>query len=149
MAQTGAAKDLDFMRQLYRSLDSEELRGQVLFAVSQAGGKGAAEWMLDVARDKDTDIDTRTQALFWAAQSGSVDADTYVKIFDEVDDEDLRGQVVFGLSQMGTSAAVDAMIHIAKTAANQDLRDQALFWLGQTNDERAVDFLLEVIGEDQ
>jgi HEAT repeat protein len=148
MSQTEGASDLDFMRDLYRSLDDEELKGQVIFAVSQTGGKGAGEWMLEVARDEDADTETRTQALFWAAQTGSVDAATYVKIFDEVDDEELRGQVVFGLSQMGTDEAVDALVHIAEEADDPELREQAIFWLGQTDDDRAIDFLLKIIEEE-
>jgi HEAT repeat protein len=84
--------------------------------------------------------------VFWASQ-GDVGIGRFVTLYDRTPDHDLREQVIFAISQRSDSAAVNALMHIAKTDKDQELRKKAVFWLGQSSDPRAAKFLEELIGQ--
>jgi HEAT repeat protein len=146
--QLGNAKlaDLSYFRTLFRTTKSVELRKKVLFSVSQSSAPEASAWLLDVAKDKAFDTETRKDAIFWASQHRSVDLNQLEAIYNQAKgDDEVQKQVLFVYSQRREPAAVDKLMAIAKSDPDIELRKQALFWLGQKNDPRVKAFIRELI----
>jgi hypothetical protein len=108
---------------------------------------GEEPWpqLLAAARDDARPSAVRRSALTWlamgtSARLGLSDARA------ETDDDELRSQVVFALSQRPKSESVPALIDLARTAKDANVRRQAIFWLGQTGDRRAVDVYAALLG---
>jgi len=138
--QTGA-----YLRDLFGTLKDEQLREQVLFAVSQSGDPANGRWLLGIARDRSQPMELRKNALFWASQSGVAIGDL-IAMWDSGLDQDMKEQLVFVYSQSDAPEALDKLFDIAKSETNQDLRENAIFWLGQSEDPRVTSFLEELIG---
>ena len=135
-----------FLRELFPTLDDDDLRERVLFSLSQRRSPENAAWMLGVAKNPRINAELRKSALFWAGQAGASARDLG-EIYDNSGTErELRGQVIFTLSQRrNDSAAVDKLLDIARKEQDPELRKQALFWLGQSRDPRAAAILEEII----
>ena len=134
----------DYLIGLWDTVESPELREQILFGMSQQDDPRAAEWMLDRARDSRLDIELRKNALFWAVQ-GDVSVDELMVLYRTMDGVEMREQILFGLSQMDDPAAVDALMEITTSDDDPELRENAVFWLGQSDDPRIADFLMDLI----
>lgn len=137
----------DFLIELYGQLDSEALKENVFFALSQVNDPRAVDWMLERALDDGESIELRKQALFWAGQQRSVDLARLDGLYGRLRDREMKEQLIFLYSQRSESEAIDALIRIAREEEDRELRKNAIFWLGQSNDERAIEFLLEIIGD--
>jgi len=150
IGQSGGSNAFDFLVDLYRNVDDVEIKDKAIFSISQTGSREAAAFFADIVRDPSESTELRKQAFFWMGQmeGRSLDVDVVLQLFEEVDDEEVRQQAIFVLSQMGGGRGVDALIEIAKSDADPELREKAIFWLGQTDDERAADYLMELIEED-
>jgi HEAT repeat protein len=139
-----------FLRQLYAQLDDEALKEKTIFSIAQIGDRESRDWLMERAMDPTEDIDLRKNALFWASQSGGVDAGEAQRLYETVDDREMREQVIFVLSQMRGREAADALMQIARSEDDPELRQNAIFWLGQLDDDRAAELLLEIIeGEEE
>src|SRR5262249_45346066 len=117
------------------------------FAASINENKDAAvNFLIDVA-GKDSDRESRKQAIFWLGQkAGERSLGALKDTLDSSDaDTEVKKQAVFAISQRPKDEAVPLLINVARTHSNADVRKQAIFWLGQTGDERAVDFFKEVL----
>lgn len=139
-----------FLRELFPSLENDELREKALFSVAQTrNSRENATWLLDQAKNTQHSPSIRKSALFWASQSGGATVADLAAIYDSgANDKELRGQVVFALSQRrNDTAAVDKLLAIARTEPDRELRRQALFWLGQSRDPRAAAALEEIINK--
>jgi HEAT repeat protein len=140
--------NLDYFKTLFRKTTDRDLRLKIVQAVSNTPTPEAANWLLDVARDKSFDIDTRKNALFWAGQRKNFDLAQLASVYAQSKgDDDMQRQVLFVYSQRSEPAAVDQLMSIAKTDPNVDMRKQALFWLGQKNDPRVKQFILDLINK--
>lgn len=135
----------DFLIPLWDEVESRRLKEQILFAMSQTDDPRAHGWLMDAARDETLDIELRKNALFWAVQSDDVDVDALMDMYRSMESNEMREQILFGLSQMDEPAAVDALMEIARSDSDSELRERAIFWLGQSDDPRVADFLLELI----
>jgi HEAT repeat protein len=144
LGQTGGDSSAKYLKQLFVRTKSEPLQEKILFGVSQHEGEG--DWLLGVGADGNVALEIRKKAVFWASQ-GDVGIGRFVTLYDRTPDHDLREQVIFAISQRSDSAAVNALMHIAKTDKDQELRKKAVFWLGQSSDPRAAKFLEELIGQ--
>lgn len=149
LGQTGRGENSQFLRELFPTLENDELREKVLFSVSQRRSEENARWLLEVAKDARQSSDVRKNALFWASQSGGASVADLGAIYDSSkNDRELRGQVIFALSQRrNDTAAVDKLLAIARTEEDRELRRNALFWLGQSRDPRAAAALEEIINK--
>ena len=58
---------------------------------------------------------------------------------DEAEDQEVRKQAVFALSQLDGDRGVPVLIRVATTDRDPVIRKQAIFWLGQSDDPRALD----------
>src|SRR5438552_954524 len=97
-------------------------------------------------RNEREDIEMRKKALFWAGQSGA-NLDQLVALYDRVQNQDMKEQLVFVYSQRREPAALDKLIDIARREQNRELRKKALFWIGQSHDPRAAKVLEEIINQ--
>jgi HEAT repeat protein len=146
LGQHQSAENATYLRSLYGKLKSQDLKKKVLFSLSQMGGEENGRWLLGVARDTSQNLEMRKQALFRAGQGG-VSIDELTKLYANVNDKEMREQLIFVYSQRDEPAALDKLIDIAKSDPSPDLKKRALFWLGQSEDSRAVQALQDIIDQ--
>jgi HEAT repeat protein len=147
LGQNGIA-DLEFFKTLFKSTKNTELRSKILNGVATGRSPGASAWLLDIARDKTFDIETRKNAIFWASQRREMDLTVLNTLYDQSRGEDeMQEHILFIYSQRREPAAVDKLMSIARSDANTEMRKKALFWLGQKNDPRVKAFILELINK--
>ena len=147
LGQTPGNADLDYFKALFKKTNNPDLRSKIVQSVSQKSTPEAGAWLLDIARDKSFDVDTRKNALFWASQRRAVDLDQIMGIYNGArGDDEMQQQVIFVLAtQRHESAAVDKLMDIAKSDPNIEMRKKALFWLGQKDDPRVKQFILDLV----
>jgi hypothetical protein len=100
--------------------------------------------LLRVARDENRSRDVRRSALTWLANG----VNEHLGIADARDDSDedqMRSQAVFVLSQRPKTESVPELIELARSSKHPSARRSAIFWLGQTGDARAVDVFAELL----
>jgi HEAT repeat protein len=142
----GSIVDLDYFKSLFQKSRSVELRKKITFSVSQHSSPAATAWLVDIAKDRQYDIDVRKDAIFWVSQQSRVDMDAIQGVYDSAKgDLDMQKQVIFVYSQRRESSAVDKLMDIAKNDPRIENRKEALFWLGQKNDPRVAKFLRDLI----
>lgn len=147
LGQRKAPESFGFLTDLYGSLEEESLKEKVLFSVAQQPEAKTSDWLLDIAMDASEPVELRKTALFWAAQGRKLPVEKMASLYDELDDPEVKEQVLFVLSQQRSPEAIDRLIHIARTETDTELRKQTVFWLGQIKDPRVLDFLEELINE--
>jgi hypothetical protein len=107
--------------------------------------------LLAIARDTETrSKGTRREAALWLSRfaSGVVAGrrnDPFVEHESASEDEELKSQAVFVLSQLRHNAGVPDLLEVARTNKSPRVRSQALFWLGQSDDVRAIDLFETVL----
>lgn len=147
LGHNGTPDDRQFLRGMYNNLENDEMREQVLFAVAQHDDPGTADWLVDIAMDDTAGIESRKMALFWAGQRGLLPVSRLDGIYTKVEDQEMRQQIIFVLSQDDSEEAAQQLMSIARSEQDIELRKQAVFWIGQSNAEGVEDFLLEIISE--
>jgi len=140
----GEEQALPFLTRLYEQLTNEELKRQVLFAVSETDADGAAEWLLSRAEDEGASVELRKQALFWAAESG-VSATALGSMYARFEDPELRGQLIWLIADQGGEGSLESLLDIARNDPDPEMRRTAVFWIGDSDDPRAAEFLLELL----
>lgn len=94
--------------------------------------------------------DTRESATFWLGQAAAARVNG-TTLFgehheaDESDDEEVKGEAIFAISQQPHDESVPVLIRVARTSKDPVLRKKALFWLGQSGDPRAVDLFSQIL----
>lgn len=136
-----------FLADLYETLEDEELKGQVIFGMSQQSGRKQMEWLKARFYDEDEDTEIRKTALFWLAQNDEFGLEELIGLYDDVDHREMKEQVIFALSQHGGSRGVRELIRIAREESDVELRKNAIFWIGQSGEDEALDYLEELIDQ--
>lgn len=103
-------------------------------------------FLLRLARDDDRPRNVRQSALFWLSNAvtdhlGISDADAHAS-----DDDEVRAEAVFALSQRPKGESVPDLIDVARSTRSAAARKAALFWLSQSGDRRAADLYAELLG---
>jgi len=147
LGQRRSAENQQCLRDLFKNLDNDDLKQKVIFSVSQMGGADNYRWLMDIALNQKEDIELRKKALFWAGQGGSVDITDLVKLYDSMNDREMREQLIFVYSQRREEAALDKLFQIGKTDPDRELRKKAIFWIGQSRDPRAAKYLQDLINQ--
>jgi HEAT repeat protein len=139
--------DVEFYQALFKKSKSDEIRSQIFQAVSNLGNAEAAKWLIDMARDKSVDTESRTNAIFWASQRRTVNLDDLSTLYSQSRGEDeIQDKILFAYSQRREPAATDKLIAVASSDPNREMRKKAIFWLGQRrNDPRAIEFLTKLV----
>ncbi len=90
--------DFAYFKTLFHNTQNDAIRNKIIFSVSQSSMPEATTWLLDLAKDKTLDTETRKQAIFSAAQRKSVDLDQLEAIYTQAKGEDeIQKQVIFVL----------------------------------------------------
>jgi hypothetical protein len=114
--------------------------------VPLVAAEGSNPWplLLRVARDDARPRELRRQALFWLGQG----VNDHLGIDDDArsDDDEMKSQAVFAISQQPREWSTPRLIEVARTSKNPVVRSQAIFWLGQTGDPRIADLFAELLG---
>lgn len=100
--------------------------------------------LLRIARDDNRPRDVRRNALTWLA-NGVTDHLGIADSRDDSEEDQMRTQAVFVLSQRPKAESVPELIDLARSAKHASARRSAIFWLGQTGDPRAVDVFAELL----
>jgi HEAT repeat protein len=144
LMQQDEIDDTRFLRDLYDSVESEEIKQTIFHSLSQQEDEETVNWMMERALDEDEDMEVRGMAIFWATQAG-MDISRLEGLYERMDDQDVRQQLIMAYGQSDDPAAVDRLIQIARAETDPELKKHAIFWLGQSNDPRAADFLLTLL----
>ncbi|HEY2066377.1 MAG TPA: HEAT repeat domain-containing protein [Gemmatimonadaceae bacterium] len=151
LGQRRSAENAEFLRGLFTRLGkgdrNDELRKRLLFSLSQMRGVGNDRWLLSVALDTSEHEEVRKHALFSAGQAG-VSATDLVPLYDRFTDREIKGQLIWVLSESRDRAASDKLIDIARNDRDPEMRKKAIFWLGQKNDPRVRQLLLDIINKE-
>ena len=99
--------------------------------------------LLRFARNDRLPRNVRSTTDFWLARGASYVLGVNGR--DRSDDDDVRAQAVFALSQQPRESAVPRLIEIVQHSSRPAVRAQALFWLGQSGDSRAVDLFEDIL----
>ena len=109
---------------------------------------GPEPWalLLKVARDENRPRDLKRNVMMWLSNGvsehlGLSDADE-----PSNDDEEMRKQAIYVLTQRPKNESVPQLIELAKTLKHPASRRTAIYWLGQTGDPRAVEAYAELLG---
>lgn len=145
IGQNGATGGARYLRELYPRLQDPELKERVIFGVAQSQDQASRSWLLQRAGDGSEDMELRKNALFWAGQSGAVNAAELRGLYGSFQDPEMKEQLIFVASQSGESQAVDFLMEVAENEQDGELREKAVFWLGQSKDPRVAEFLLNLI----
>lgn len=146
LAQRKDPESATFLRSLYPSLPSSELKEAVLVAVAQQATDDNVNWLMSVVRNEREPAQIREQALFWAGRQRAVPLATLGELYMSLPGRGMKEQVIYTISQRSEPEALDRLIDIARREQNVELRRTALFWIGKSKDPRAVRFLAEIIG---
>lgn len=144
LGQSGRGENLDFLKSIYRTADQRSLKEKIIFALAQGDRADGQRWLLDVAGNRQEDLDLRKKALFWLGQSGSSLPELF-SLYDKFSERELREQLIFVYSQRHEKAATDKLIEIARSDPDPELRKKALFWLSQSDDPRVAKLLEDII----
>lgn len=101
-------------------------------------------FLLHVARDDTRPTAVRRSAMVWLA-SGVTEKLGLGDAGNDSDDDEVKSQAVFALSQHRNAEAVPDLIDIVRTGKNAAARRSAIFWLGQTGDARAADVYADLL----
>ena len=150
LGQQRSAANATFLRDLFDRLgsrpdgSSEAVRQKILFSLSQMRGVGNDAWLMQIAADPKNSVETRKQAIFSAGQA-RVGTAELVALYPKLNDRELKGQLIWVLSEQRDAAAVDRLLDIAKRDPDPEMRKKAIFWLGQSRDPRVRQFLVDII----
>ena len=145
----GNSKDprgLDLLREVFRSAREEELKEQVVFALTLTDRKESLEELIRIAKTE-ADLEVRKNAIFWLGQKATQESIKTLKDFVEKPDEEVevKESAIFAISQLPQEKAVPLLLSIAKGNKSPSVRKKAMFWLGQTGDEQALKFFEEIL----
>ncbi len=138
------SSDAAYLRDLYKSLDGERAKETVLNAVAEMGGADNAKWLLAIARDEKELPRLRRRAVSLADRAG-IPGERLVGLYDQAGDREMKEGLIGAYAQLGTRAATDKLLSIAKTETDYSLRRRAIQYLGRSEDAKVKDALKDMI----
>jgi HEAT repeat protein len=145
LGQHPSLENLDFLRELYPTLESVMLRERLIYVLAMSKRSDIRDWVLQRALDPNEPPDIRRQALFMVARGEDVPVADLIAMYDGSDDPEMRGQLMYILSMRKGPAAVTKLMEIARNDPDPERRQQAIMWLGQSKDPRVAEFLMEIV----
>jgi hypothetical protein len=109
--------------------------------------EGSEPWrfFLQLVRDENRPRDLKRSVMMWLSNAVS----DHLGILDETarsDEDEMRDQAVYVLSQRPRSEGVPALIEVAKSSTHPSARRSAIYWLGQSGDPRAIEVYADLLG---
>ena len=145
LAQSDHPEDLAYLRGMYGRVTGPEARERILFAIGQSDDASAGPFLMDIAKDQRTPLETRKKALFWLGQREETSAAEIGSLYGTFADREIKEHLIFVLSQKDEKAATDKLIDIARREPDKELRKRAIFWLSQSEDPRVAEILAEFL----
>jgi HEAT repeat protein len=139
------SRDAEFLRALYRRLNTDRLRSAAMTGVAGIGGRESREWIVGIARDSNQPITQRKKAVDLAERLG-MSATDLGRLYDEIPDAEVQSSIISHLASLGTRAASDKLISIARTDNQVSNRRRAIQALGRFDDPRVKEVLRELVG---
>jgi hypothetical protein len=110
---------------------------------------GVVVWpdLLEIAKDRSLQRDTRKSAVFWVSQAAGDAAAVGLEdiVYQDPGDREVRESAIFALSQFHEDEGVPILIRIVRTHPDPDIKRKAIFWLGQSDDPRVVELFEELL----
>jgi hypothetical protein len=123
---------------------SSKLASEAMLPLVLADADDPWPFLLRIARSDSRSTAIRRSALLWLS-TGVTEKLGIADEGDDTDEDEVRKQVVFALSQGRKSESVPELIDLARTSKNPAARRSAIFWLGQTGDPRAADVYADLL----
>lgn len=139
------SRDAEYLRGLYTRVTSNRLREAIVSGVATIGGKTNRDWIVAIAKDPNAPIQQRKRAIAMADRLGLGAADL-ATLYDTIEDNEVRAQLISQLATNGTRVAQDKLITIAKSDVLLSNRRRAIQALGRFDDPRIKDVLKELVG---
>jgi HEAT repeat protein len=137
-------RDAELLRRIYPRLTGDRSRDAVLSVLAEVGGAENTRWLLAIARDENTPLQTRRRALSHASRAGVSIVDL-VRMYDATTDPQMKEALVNVYVQSGDKVAVDKLLSIAKNDENVGIRRRTIAQLSRSEDPRVKEFLKELI----
>lgn len=138
-----AAEAVDWLSRIIER-SSAKVASEAMLPLVLAEAADPWPFLLRVARDDDRSTSIRRSALLWLS-NGVTDKLGLSDSGDDSDEDEVRKQVVFAISQRPKSESVPELIDLARSSKYPAARRSAIFWLGQTGDARAADVYAELL----
>ena len=121
--------------------------GRAYMAVRFARDVEVSASVARAVRDRDLPEDVRRSVVFWA---GQLAADNLLEalhglVLDESEDQNVRDQAIFALSQRPDRESSPLLLELARDAPHLKSRRTALFWLAQHDTEEVGEFFAQII----
>lgn len=142
LGMASVADAVDFLSTLVQQ-DRGGVSSDAILPIVLADSIDPWPMLLRFARNDRTSPSIRSTASFWLARGAG-----YVLGVNgrhENEDDDVRAQAVFALSQQPRESSVPRLIEIVNTSTRPVVRAQALFWLGQSGDPRAIALFEDIL----
>lgn len=152
LGEVSAAEGSSYLLGLVESQDDSRLAGRAVFPAML--GRGVVAWptLLRIAKaGGGTRRGRKHDVVFWLAQyaaaklAGSDDPFAARGPRDDSEENGVKEQAVFALSQLRNHEGVEPLIDVARTNKDQRLRAKAMFWLGESGDPRAIDLFEQIL----
>lgn len=152
LGEVTAAEGASYLLGLAESEGDSRVAGRAVFPAMLARDVVAWPALLRIAKaDAGGRHSRRHEVVFWLAQyaaaklAGSDDPFAAHGDRDGSDEESVKEQAVFALSQLRNHEGVEPLIDVARTNKDQRVRARAMFWLGESGDPRAIDLFEQVL----
>ncbi len=142
-----AQEAADFLVQVPWMGADDDAVGRAYMAVRFARDADVSVQMARAVRDRDLGEDVRRSVVFWA---GQLAADNLLEalrglVEDEGEDQSVRDQAIFALSQRPDEESIPLLMDLAMDAPHLKSRKTALFWLAQHDTEEVGEFFAQII----
>lgn len=135
-----------YLQDVFDRSEDPDIQQQALIALSERNDdEDLKSWFMATAKDTSRSLDARKMCLFWAAESGNMDAGDIRSLYADFDDPELRKQLIYSIAEIDSEAGVDLLIDIARDDPSYEMRQMAIFWLGDSGDPRALEFLEQLL----
>ncbi len=140
----GTPTDVELIRGAYATLTTDRARDAALGAVASVGSAAARTWLASIVRDREQSMRQRRRAAELMERAGASTAEL-TKLYDDVDETDIRSTLVEQLAQAGTRDATTKLLAIARAEPNLAVRKRAVGVLSRSDDPRVKDVLQGVV----
>jgi len=127
------------------SNDNGKVGREAIMPATLADSVNVWPQLFRLARDSNVPPETKKQAVFWLGQAASEVVSPERSGKRESEDQEVKKQAVFAISQRRNGEAVPALIQVARNNRDPEVRRTALFWLGQSGDPRALSLFEEIL----
>lgn len=137
------AEDAAWLRTVYARTTSPRVKERILMAVGRAGGDASNQWLLELIKNEDEPLETRSEALRYAGRT--MDIATLDKLYDASSQRPIREAVIELLSERKEPEALDKIVDIARSGTDPQMRREAISILARSKDPRASKLLLQLV----